>query len=153
MLATRQTTEEDAALITAHRRAMFASMRFSRDEILDAMSRSFEPWVRKMIAAGKYLGWVAEQDGRAAASAGLLILDWPPHPFDPAGEQRGYILNVFVEPEFRRQGLARRLTQLCVDEAQRRGIRVVVLHASDAGRPVYEGMGFRASNEMMFAEP
>ena len=45
---------------------------------------------------------------RSVASAGLLILDWPPHPFDPEGELRGYLLNVYVEPEYRKRGLAHR---------------------------------------------
>ena len=33
------------------------------------------------------------------------------------------------------------------------GIVRVSLHASDAGRPLYERMGFLATNEMRFREP
>jgi hypothetical protein len=29
----------------------------------------------------------------------------------------------------------------------------VALHSSDAGKPIYEGFGFKASNEMLFAAP
>jgi hypothetical protein len=38
-------------------------------------------------------------------------------------------------------------------EARRRGIRVVALHSSQAGRAIYERLGFRATNEMMHTEP
>jgi ribosomal protein S18 acetylase RimI-like enzyme len=123
----------------------------SADEAkLDAMSRAFEPWVKERIAEGKYFGWIVEEDGKLAASAGMLIMDWPPHPMHPEGRERAYLLNVFVEPEFRRRGLANALVEQCMKEAERRGIRVVTLHSSDAGRPVYEKLGFRSTSEMMF---
>jgi ribosomal protein S18 acetylase RimI-like enzyme len=132
---------------------MFAAMGRTQDSILDAMSRNFEPWVARMIEAGNYAGWITADSGRAVASAGILILDWPPHPLDPAGEHRGYLLNVFVEPEYRKRGLARALVDLCLAEAHRRHLRVVALHSSDAGRPMYEAFGFRTTNEMFYVEP
>src|SRR3984957_17851919 len=106
MLETRSATAEDAELIAAHRRAMFAAMGSTPDSVLDAMSRNFTPWVARTIGEGRYAGWVTTDDGRPVASAGLLILDWPPHPLDPAGEHRGYLLNVFVEPDYRGRHLA-----------------------------------------------
>jgi len=131
---------------------MFASMPNPQEAILDTMSRAFEPWVRARIAEGKYLGWIVEEGGRVAGSAGLLIVDWPPHPFHPEASQRAYLLNVYVDPEFRKRGLGHELIKKCVAEAHARGIRVVTLHSSDAGRPVYEKFGFHATSEMMFVE-
>jgi GNAT superfamily N-acetyltransferase len=151
-MQTRSATQADAALITAHRRAMFASMPNPQDTVLDAMSRAFEPWVRERIADGRYLGWIVEGEGRVTASAGMMIVDWPPHPLHPEDDRRAYLLNVFVEPEFRKRGLAHSLVEHCLDEARRRSIRVVTLHASDAGRPVYEKFGFHPTSEMMFAD-
>jgi ribosomal protein S18 acetylase RimI-like enzyme len=152
MLETRTATVADAALITSHRRAMFAAMGNTPESVLDAMSQNFQPWVARMLAEGKYCGWVTAEDGRIIASAGLLVLDWPPHPLDPAGEHRGYMLNVFVEPEYRRRGLAHKLVDKCLDEARRRGLRVVALHSSDAARRIYEACGFRGTNEMFYVE-
>lgn len=149
MLETRIATTADAALIASHRRAMFAAMGGIEESVLDTIGRASEPWTRRMIEAGRYLGWIMTDDGRPVASAGMLILDWPPHPFDPVGETRAYLLNVFVEPGYRRRGLARALLSLCVEEADRRGIGVVSLHASKEGRPLYESLGFQITNEMM----
>ncbi len=132
---------------------MFVAMGGRQESTLDAMSCAFEPWVARMIAADKYAGWITEDDGRPVASAGIFVLDWPPHPLDPAGEQRGYLLNMFVEPEFRSRGLAHALVDLCLAEARSRGLRVVALHSSDAGRSIYETAGFHASNEMLYTEP
>jgi GNAT superfamily N-acetyltransferase len=152
MLETRTATAADAALISAHRRAMFETMGGSPASALDSMSRQFEPWVKRMITEGKYLGWITTDDARPIASAGLLVLDWPPHPLDPAGEHRGYLLNIFVEQAYRGRRLAHRLIQFCMAEARRRQLKVVALHSSDAGRPVYESFGFRSTSEMFYVE-
>lgn len=156
MLETRPATTNDAALITAHRKAMFLAMGRSRESVLESMSSHFEPWVTRMIIEGKYTGWVTEDVSqnppRAIASAGLLILDWPPHPLDPTSEHRGYMLNVFVDPEYRKRGLANALVDRCLAEARRRRIHVVALHSSDAARPIYETFGFRTTNEMFYVD-
>ena len=150
MLRTRRATVQDSELITRHRKAMFADMRDAPETILEEMGRHFEPWVQRMIAEDKYAGWITSNSDHPIASAGLLILDWAPHFLDPGCERRGYILNVFVEPEYRGQGLARMLTKECMDDARRRGIGVIALHASNKGQPVYEKLGFTASNEMLY---
>ncbi len=131
---------------------MFLAMPSPNEAVLEQMSRAFEPWVKEKLAQGAYLGWIAEAEGRVAGSTGMLLVDWPPHPLSPNSNQRGYLLNVFVESEFRRRGLAQRLVEQCIAEARRRGIRVVTLHASDAGRLVYEKLGFRSTSEMMRVE-
>jgi len=152
MLQTRTATIADAALIASHRRAMFASMGGIDEFVLDNIYRASEAWTARMIGNGKYLGWITMDDDRPIASAGMLILDWPPHPFDPAGETRAYLLNVFVDPEYRGRGLARGLIELSLGEARRRNIRVVSLHTSNQGRALYEAFGFRPTNEMMLTD-
>ena len=152
MLQTRRATAEDAQLITRHRQAMFADAGSAPEPVLEEMARNFEPWVRRMLANETYAGWVISDGDRAIASAGLMMLDWAPHYLDPAGEKRGYVLNVFVESEYRRRGLALTLMKECMDEARRRGIGVVALHASEKGQPVYEKLGFTMSNEMLYVD-
>jgi ribosomal protein S18 acetylase RimI-like enzyme len=160
MLVTRSAIPADAPLLTAHRSAMFAEMGAASEDALTTMSLHFEPWVRRMIEEGKYLGWIIEEDrkplesdAQPIASAGIFLLEWPPHPLDPANHHRGYILNMYVAPARRRHGLAKHLVQLCLDETRRRGLRVAALHASNAGRPLYESFGFTPSNEMFYHDP
>ncbi|HLY40904.1 MAG TPA: GNAT family N-acetyltransferase [Terracidiphilus sp.] len=153
MLTTRPATVNDADLITRHRKAMFADMRDASGTVLNEMAHHFGPWVRRMLAESRYAGWITSDGERPVASAGLLILDWAPHFLDPACDRRGYILNIFVEPDYRRRGLAAALTKECMAEAKRRGIGVIALHASKKGQPVYEKLGFKSSNEMLYIEP
>ena len=116
------------------------------------MGARFRPWVERMIGGDKYVGWIFEDDGQPVASAGFFEYEWPPHPFDPEGEMRGYLLNVWVEPTHRRRGLAKELVKLAVAESKRRGYKITALHASKAGAPIYESLGFRRSSEMLLVD-
>ncbi len=57
-------------------------------------------------------------------------------------------LSVYVAPEHRRRGLARRLAREAVLWARRHEYPAVSLHASAAGRRIYERLGFEATTEM-----
>ncbi len=144
----RPATVADAPLITTQRRSMFSDAVSPLPPTLAAMQAAFEPWVRERLATGAYRGWIAEDAGLPIAGAGLWIMDFPPHFLDvqPA---RGYLLNFYVDPAFRGQGIARRLLDLSVAEGRQLGLRVLTLHASKFGRPVYEKRGFRRNNEMI----
>jgi len=152
MLKTRPATAADALLITRHRRRMFVDAGRRDDQRLELMAQAHEPWVAQAINDGKYLGWLSEDDGKVVAGTGLLLLEWPPHPLDPQSSKRGYLLNVYVEPEYRRRHLATNLIELALAEARRRGIRVVALHSTEEGRRLYEAAGFRTTNEMFYVE-
>jgi GNAT superfamily N-acetyltransferase len=62
--------------------------------------------------------------------------------------RRATILNVYTDPEYRRRGIARLLMETMIDWCKREGLARVNLHASDAGRHLYESLGFEPSNEM-----
>ena len=146
MFVIRPAAIEEAAIAGAQRRAMFFGMGY-RDG-LDAMVEAFLPWVREKMTAGEYLGWFATaEDGAIAAGAGLWLMDWPPHMIGP-GSRRGNILNVYTELGYRRQGLARRLTETAIDWCRANGIATVILHASEEGRALYRSLGFQPTNEM-----
>ena len=150
---TRLATPDDAPVLAQMRRLMFVAMGRPDDERMRQMVKAFTLWVADAIRREVYIGWVVETAEREPiANAGLFLLEWPPHLRD-VGVVRGYILNVWTNPEHRRKGIARGLMDTVMAEARRRNIRVLTLHASDEGRQVYEKLGFRMSREMMFVEP
>ncbi len=132
---------------------MFVEAGRPDNEILDLMADHFEPWVEERLAQGKYYGWLAMDGEKVAGGAGLMLLDWAPHPLDPLQSQRGYLLNVYVEPEYRRQRIASHLIEMALSEARLHKIRVVALHSTEAGVALYESNGFRPTNEMFYVEP
>ena len=138
----------DAETIVRHRREMFFDMGKQDPEMLDEMAKSFRPWLAGKISKREYLSWFAiGEDGSVAAGAGLWLMNWPPglHTSEP---WRGNILNVYTEHPHRRRGLARRLVTAATDWCGANGIPMVILHASDEGRPLYEALGFQPTNEL-----
>jgi GNAT superfamily N-acetyltransferase len=150
---TRLAVPSDAALISLHRQLMFTDAGLGTADSLAVMAKNHEQWVAQKIAEGKYIGWVTETGGKPVASAGMLLLDWPPHPLDPEMAKRAYVLNVYVDPEHRRHKLGRALMQCTLDESRRRNIRITALHATEKGRALYETMGFQTTSEMYFIAP
>ena len=147
-IALRRATLEDAETIALHRRMMFRDMGYHDDALLDAMTEKFLPWIKAKMAAGDYLAWLAvSAQDIVVAGAGLWLMDWPPHMLG-SGARRGNILNVYTQPEFRHRGLARWLVEAALHWCKTNEVDLVILHASDDGRRLYESLGFRAGNEM-----
>jgi GNAT superfamily N-acetyltransferase len=126
---------------------MFQEAGQSRD-VLDEMREPFRIWLAQMLAQGEYFGFVAEAAGKPIGGVGLMVIDWPPHPAHPRDSRRGYVLNVFVEPDHRGCGVARASMQASERELARRGLTYAILHSTDAGRPLYEQSGWVATTEM-----
>src|SRR2546426_186392 len=58
---------------------------------------------------------------------------------------------MYTDPAYRRRGIARRLMEKMVEWLIGQGFCEVSLNASDFGRPLYEQLGFRPTNEMRLA--
>jgi GNAT superfamily N-acetyltransferase len=148
MFETRLATVADAALIAEQRCRMFVDAGQAEGVPLDVVKANFDAWVRPRLQDGSYVGWLVQEGERVVAGAGMWLMDFPPHWMD-AMPLRAYLLNFYVEVEFRGYGLAYALLKTTVEEARRRGIKVVSLHASKFGKPLYERNGFELSSEMM----
>lgn len=94
------------------------------------------PWSESMLREelGKGIFLVAERDGQAVGYVGCqTVLD------------EGYITNVAVSPDCRRQGIARALIAKLTDEARAAGLAFVTLEVRASNAPaiaLYEGAGF-----------
>jgi GNAT superfamily N-acetyltransferase len=143
----RPVTAHDLKLICDHRERMFAESGRTR-EALQPMTAAFEQWLAPRLKDGSYFGWMLEDAGVVIAGVGMMVIDWPPHPSHPADHRRAYILNVFVEPEHRRKGLAKRLMALAEATARELGVCYAILHSTRQGRPLYESLGWGPTSEM-----
>jgi GNAT superfamily N-acetyltransferase len=144
----RRANVRDLALVLHHRRSMFEDMGETDAATLDRMVEVSRPLFERGLREGFYQGWFLEDAaGGVIAGAGLISLEFQPPPRSP-DPRRSWIVNVYTEPEHRRRGLARELVTTIVAWSRAAGLRCVYLNASDHGRPLYEGLGFRPTNEM-----
>ena len=158
----RPATPADAPVIARHRGGMFRDMGQVTPEAYDALVSLAEARLREMLASGEYVAWLAlAPDGdRVIGGAGAQRrLAFPhPHRFEDGtvgiGEGRhAIVLNVYTEPEWRRRGVAEALMREVIRWAREERLDRLVLHASEQGRPLYQRLGFAATNEMRFQGP
>ncbi len=69
--------------------------------------------------------------------------------FDHPTGKRAHLMNVYTRNEYRRQGIARRMVQLLIEESWKAGVTEISLDATESGRPLYESLGFTDSTECM----
>jgi GNAT superfamily N-acetyltransferase len=146
-LLIRQSTPDDLSEILRQRRGMYEDMGFKDDAALSAMVSTCEPYLTTALADGSFQSWLAVDGKRMVGGGAVLITPWPSHPYDLEC-RRATILNVYVYPEFRRKGIARRLMQTMIDWCREQGLAAVYLHSSKEGRPLYEALGFEPTSEM-----
>jgi ribosomal protein S18 acetylase RimI-like enzyme len=96
-----------------------------------------------------YKAFVVEVDGTVVGSTSCqLFAGLYPNVLAEQYRKYGYIWGVYVEPAYRGQGLAKRLTQKAITYLKTLGCTRAILHASPSGKPVYTKLGFKESNEM-----
>lgn len=138
----RKAISQDAEVLAMHRGKMFVDMGTLSAEQAKAQYQIWEDWLVSALAEGCFLGLVVEQATEIVASAGLMFLPKMPN-LDDLSLERGYLLNVYVVPEHRRQGLAEAIVLGLIEEAKVRQIKTVTLNASQVGQKLYERLGFK----------
>ena len=148
-LTIRRATPDDAGIVAEHRARMFLDMGRIDGERAAAMIELLKPIMRPMLASGEYNGWlVVAEDETVVAGAGVQIRTLLPRPETDVARE-ALVVNVYVEPDYRRRGLARRLMEAILAWSREQGIERVSLHASIMGQPLYEALGFTRSNEFV----
>ena len=145
----RPATLADLDLLVLHRRRMWEDMGTLAPGAPDRSEPAYRRWLAPLLAGGEVVGWV-ERDaaGRDVGSGLLWFQPWHPRPMVPRGTIP-YLLSVFVEPEARGRGIARAIAERAIAAARKAGHPRIALHASDAGRPLYERLGFTPRSEMV----
>lgn len=92
--------------------------------------------------------WIASEQGTDIAIVTMLILDLAPRPEDVTGLE-GYIVNMYVDPAHRQQGVGMALLGECLNAATEIGLRRLLLYATDDGRNLYTSAGFASNPSWM----
>ena len=155
----RRCARDDAATIARHRVEMFREMgEVPTEDLAQELLAKSTSALAAPLADGTYVGWFAiAADGTVIAGAGVHIR--PQLPRMSHDHQRieatpvPLAVNVYTETPWRGKGVARALMRALMEWATAQRADRVVLHASDAGRPLYESLGFAATNEMRWFTP
>lgn len=112
------------------------------------MDKELLGYFREKMESGELVQWIAEEDGKTAATGAIIFMVYPPSFTNPSG-RKGYIANMYTADEYRGRGLAGRIIELLEEEARERGITSLILFASAVGRKAYLKSGFHDDDFLM----
>lgn len=99
------------------------------------------------------ISWGAVHESKVVAIGSLCLFKRIPYKENISGTE-GYILNIYTLPEFRKQGLAKRIIEEIKKYAIENHIKRIWLNSSDQGKRLYSELGFVArNNEIEFFFP
>jgi GNAT superfamily N-acetyltransferase len=149
----REATELDIPRLSVHHRKMFEEIWEKKGQHLwdSAGSKIEEAYSRKLSAempACSCKSWVIEKGNDVVASGAITIISLVPTPNDPSPKV-AYLHSMYTEGEHRGNQLASRIVGKALEFCKSNGIKRAILNASEAGRPLYEKVGFSSVPEMM----
>lgn len=141
-------TIKDIFDIVRLRRVMFESMGYDDKELLDENDQFSTDYLRESIPNKIFNGWIASTKYNiVVGTVGLVIDQHPPSPNNPSGKI-GYIMNLCIDNNYRRQGIARQLMNTILDYTKKINIIVTELHTTEIGRGLYCELGYKNSDAM-----
>ena len=94
---------------------------------------------------------IVEVNDKIASIAFLAISEKPANLSFPTGKT-GTVFNVLTYPEHRKKGCATHTMKALIEEAKKQSLSYVELSASEAGKPLYEKLGFQEKKVSHFIE-
>jgi len=135
-------TPKETDLLVKHRMSMWRDILPELMVVTGTEERTLE-WIREKLSLGKLIGFIAKtQVGQVAGSGCVWIREQAPLPMTPFLEAP-YLLSLYTEKEFRRRGVARLIAETAIAWCRAHAYNRVSLDASEAGKPLYETLGFK----------
>jgi ribosomal protein S18 acetylase RimI-like enzyme len=139
----------DDPILIDHYLAIWDSYGTPADDYAEDARTRMADFIDESRERGCHGGYMAIIDGEIAGSVICCLLRSPyPEVIKSDRRLRGYIWSVYTAPKHRRKGVGRALTERAVSHLRAAGCTSIVLHASDAGAPMYGALGFRPAHEM-----
>lgn len=85
---------------------------------------------------------LAEKEQKCIGTGIVFYYDSVPSKINLTGKN-AYITGMYVEPEYRGRGVAKEILRRVISRVSGKGYKVIMLNASDMGRPLYEKVGFQ----------
>ena len=137
----RATADQIELLVTTRVEVLRAANRLYGEADLSAVAVQSRDYYLRALRDGTHTGFLAFDGEDFVGAGGVSYFRVMPTCHNVTG-WKAYIMNMYVRPEYRRRGIATRMLDLLVADARARGIGLISLEATDAGRPLYEKYGF-----------
>lgn len=148
-MTVRRATTEDVAELVAMRWEMSVEQGEARVDRA-SFERECKPFVRDALAGRQWTVWVAEVDGRLAATMWVCRVPRVPWPWRQTSPW-GYVTNVFTRPQQRDRGVGSELLKAVADWSREDGLHLLLVWPSERSVPFYARAGFRPTDALELA--
>ena len=100
------------------------------------------------LSDGTFVSYLAVDGSKIVGTSGMSFVEKPPYFSCPSG-RIGLLSSMYTDKDYRRQGIAKKLLSLVVDEARKYGCGTVQITASDMGVLLYKDFGFVKNENFM----
>jgi GNAT superfamily N-acetyltransferase len=147
-LIVRPATLRDLDTLVQQRRAMWTDLGVKDPARHHKADKTYRRWAETRMRNHQLMGWVVQNRKGAIAGGGCLWLQ----PIQPNPKRtktlQPYLLSMYTDPDFRRQGVASMIVDKAIEWSRNHGFERLMLHASEMGRTVYKKSGFYRTWEM-----
>ena len=105
-------------------------------------------YYNRHLSDGTFVSWLAVDGDKIVGTSGMSFVEKPPYFSCPSG-RLGLLSSMYTDNNYRRQGIAKKLLSLVVDEARKYGCGAVQITASDMGVLLYTNFGFVKNGNFM----
>ena len=134
----RVATLDDLDLLTASRvKVLRAANKLDDSVDMTEVEKESYNYYKKALADGTHFAILVMDDGEFIGAGGVSFYNVMPTYHNPSGK-KAYIMNMYTDPSYRRQGIAYKTLDMLVHVARKRGINQISLEATEMGRPLYE---------------
>lgn len=145
----REATPQEDTIIAKHFSQLWRDNHIAEEYVKPDWLTMTQQFIKNARKELKFKAFIAEIDnGIVGSTSCQLFAGLYPLVLTRDYREYGYIWNVYVEPEYRYQGIGTRLTQQACEYLKSMGCTQAILHASPYGKSVYSQLGFVESNEM-----
>lgn len=114
---------------------------YQYDDILTNCSKDF-------FLNGDQTTVLVLDEGKVIGCASMSYMWIMPTFSHPTGK-RAHLMNVYTNKDYRRQGIARKMVNMLIEDARSKGVTEISLDATESGRPLYESLGFADNKTCM----
>ena len=125
-----------------------AANKLSDDVDMSLVEKESYAYYRYALKTGEHIAYLVYDNGKFIGAGGVSFYQVMPTYHNPTGK-KAYIMNMYTNPEYRRQGIAYHTLDLLIKDARKQGISQIALEATDMGRPLYERYGFVKMEDKM----
>ena len=118
------------------------------NQVLNRLEEENRRYYQETLSPGTHIACFAYVKDKAVGCGGICFYKEMPSPDNPTG-QCAYLMNIYTRSAFRGQGVGQLIIQWLIERAIQRNIPKIYLETSEAGKKLYEKIGFIEMPDMM----